>query len=309
MVRHICVGAVLMLLFDIEGTFCLNPPQDVKIVRSNLQWKSPPNAGSVLYSLQYKLGSKSDEWYNVTSHNRIDLKFYITPEFYGAIFRVRAEKGGNVSEWQDSKKVECVNVNSCVPVVKPFVKPETVCLTLSHMDESLKYEYGDHIEFDVSFWKMDNAGSKEHFITKSKNECFPKLESEQNYCFQVQYLLYENPHGNVSNQTCVFTPESPEMIKRRALLFSILTTLLVTAMCGVCIFLLFKHHKKIKKFLQPLPLEIPRHYQEFFRYGEFPLKTCPSSQSLRSYDMITVIENSNVEQKSQEEEQENKSLS
>ncbi|KAI2664453.1 Tissue factor [Labeo rohita] len=205
MIRHICVGAVLMLLFNIEGTFCLNPPQDVKIVRSNLH--------------------KSDEWYNVTSHNRTDLKFYITPEFYGAIFRVRAEKGSNVSEWQDSNKVECVNVNSCVPVMKLFVKPETVCLTLSHMDESLKYEYGDHIEFNVSFWKMDNAGSKvscllqlvhslyftkrtiEHFITKNKNECFPKLESEQNYCFQVQYLLYENPHGNVSNQTCVFTPE------------------------------------------------------------------------------------------------------
>ncbi len=33
-------------------------------------------------------------------------------------------------------------------------------------------------------------------------------------------------------------------------------------MCGVCIFLLFKHHKKVKKLLQPLRLEIPDHYQE-----------------------------------------------
>ncbi len=33
-------------------------------------------------------------------------------------------------------------------------------------------------------------------------------------------------------------------------------------MCGVCIFLLFKHHKKVKNLLQSFLPEIPEHYQE-----------------------------------------------
>uniref|UniRef100_A0A673NMP0 Interferon/interleukin receptor domain-containing protein n=1 Tax=Sinocyclocheilus rhinocerous TaxID=307959 RepID=A0A673NMP0_9TELE len=284
MIRHICVGVVLTLLINIEGTFCLNPPQDVKIVRSNLQWKKPPDDDdSFLYSLQYKTGSKTgDEWYNVTSHNWTEFRFQITPEFYGAVFRARAEKGINVSEWQYSDPVKCVNANSCVPVLKLSVKPEMVYVTTAHMDE------------------MNNGGYSKCVITKSKNEHIFKLESGQNYCFQVQYLLYEKPYGNVSNQICAIILETPETIKSRALLYSILTSFLVTAMCGVCIFLLFKRHKKVKQLLQPLRLEIPDHYQEF------PLQACPSpsSQSLRSYDMITVIENSHLEQKGQEEEQE-----
>lgn len=310
MIRHICVGVVLTLLINTEGTFCLNPPQGVKITRSCLQWKKPPDDdGGVLYSLQYKPASKTDdEWHNVTSHNRTELRFQITPEFYGAVFRVRAEKGDNVSEWQYSKPVQCVNANSCAPVLKLSVKPEMVYVTMAHMDESLEKEDGENVAFNVSFWKVNNGGySKAEFIiTKSKNEHIFTLESGQNYCFQVQYLLYEKPYGNVSNQICAIIPETPEMIKSRTLIYSILTSFLVTAMCGVCIFLLFKHHKKVKKLLQPLRLKIPDHYLEFLGLREFPLQACPSpsSESLQSSDMITVIEDSHLEQKGQEEEQE-----
>lgn len=40
-------------------------------------------------------------------------KLRITPEFYGAVFRVRAEKGNDVSEWQYSNPVKCVNGKDC----------------------------------------------------------------------------------------------------------------------------------------------------------------------------------------------------
>lgn len=53
-----------------------------------------------------------------------------------------------------------------------------------------------------------------------------------------------------------------EAVKRRAFLYSISATLFVSAMCGACIFVLFKHHKKVKQCLQPLHLEIPDHYLE-----------------------------------------------
>lgn len=48
-----------------------------------------------------------DHWHALSSHN--GSKFEITNEFYGAIFRVRAEKEGRASEWQFSNPVQCVH--------------------------------------------------------------------------------------------------------------------------------------------------------------------------------------------------------
>lgn len=48
--------------------------------------------------------------------------------------------------------------NSCVPVMKLSVKPEMVYVTMAHMDDSLEEEYGVHIVFNISFWKVDNGG-------------------------------------------------------------------------------------------------------------------------------------------------------
>ncbi|XP_048045062.1 interferon gamma receptor 2 [Megalobrama amblycephala] len=308
MIRFIHVTAVFILVIIIESTFGLEPPQDVKIVGSDLKWK-PPNDDNVLYSLQYKLNSKSeDEWLNVSSHIGTKLaKFKITSEFYGAVFRVRSEKENHISEWQYSNQVQCLNVESCVPQMNLNVKAEMVHLTMAHMDDSLEKEYGDNVEFNVSYWKKDNGGYPEvQSIIISRNEDIHNLEPEQNYCFQAEYLLFNKPYGNPSEEKCEIIPERPEAVKRRAFLYSILATLLVSAMCGACIFVLFKHHKKVKQCLQPLHLEIPDHYLEVL-YNGFPLEACPSpsSQSLRSYDMITVMD---VEQNCQKEEQEKRSL-
>lgn len=313
MIRHIHVAAVLILIINIERAFGLNPPQDVKIVGSNLQWK-PSDDDSVLWSLQYNHNIKSeDEWLNVSSHIGTKSRtFEITPEFYRAVFRVRTEKGNHMSDWQYSNPVQCVNVESCAPVINLIATPERVSLTMAHMDQSLEKEYGDHLEFHILFWKVDNGvypDEVQSIITNSKNEPFKNLESGQNYCFQVKYLLFDKPYGNASKEICRIIPETSEAVRKRVLLYSILTTIFVSAMCGICIFVLFKHHKKVKQCLQPLQLEIPDHYREVLYYG-FPLQASlsPSSQSLRSYDMITIMENSNVEQNGQEEEQEKRSL-
>ncbi|KAK7164955.1 hypothetical protein R3I94_003365 [Phoxinus phoxinus] len=301
MTRYLHVVAVLILMIDnIERTFGLKPPLDVKMVESNLQWDLS-NYDNVLYSLQYNPKRKSeDEWLNVSSHTGTKLRtFQITPEFYGAVFRVRTEKGNNVSEWQYSNPVQCVNVKSCSPVMNLIVINERIFLTMTHMDQSLEKEYGEHIEFNISYWKVDNGRSSklESIITDRKKEPLPDLESEQNYCFQVEYLKYNKPYGNASEEKCKIIPETSEAVRRRALLYIIMTTLFVSAMCGICIFVLFKYHKKVKRLLQPVQLEIPYHYREVLNDG-FPLQACPSpsSQSLRSCDLITVMENSNEEQ-------------
>jgi len=62
----------------------------------------------------FDFSKSEDEWFNVSSHIGTKLRtFQITPEFYGAVFRVRTEKGNNVSEWQYSKPVQCVNGKDC----------------------------------------------------------------------------------------------------------------------------------------------------------------------------------------------------
>lgn len=47
-----------------------------------------------------------------------------------------------------------------------------VHLTMAHMDDSLEKEYGDNIEFNVSYWKKDNGGYPEVscFLHKQTNK-------------------------------------------------------------------------------------------------------------------------------------------
>ncbi|XP_051529527.1 uncharacterized protein LOC127426633 [Myxocyprinus asiaticus] len=308
MIRHIYAVAHFILMVDLAKTVDLQPP-NVRTVGSQLQWKSANDDG-VLYSVQYKLGSTpAEEWHNVSSHIGTKLKtLNITAEFYGAVFRVHAEKGNRTSEWQNSKPVKCLNIRHCVPLINLTVKPGMAHLYMEHMDQSLVKEFGNGIAFNISYWKVANGDHSEvqFYITNGKSQLFPNLESGQEYCFQVQYLWYNKRYGNTSNKSCAIIPETAEEKKRRDLLLSILATVFVSAMCVGCIFAFFKNHKKLKQFFRPPP-EIPDHYREFLT-GEFFQQLCqsPSSQSLQSCD-ITLIENNDIEANGQEEEQERRS--
>ncbi|XP_051949407.1 interferon gamma receptor 2 [Xyrauchen texanus] len=305
MIRHIYAVALFILMVDLAKTVDLQRP-DVRTVGSELQWKSA-NDESVLYSVQYKLGSKpAEEWHNMSSHIGTKLKtLNITAEFYGAVFRVCAEKGNQTSEWQNSKPVKCLNIQYCVPLIHLTVKPGMAHLYMEHMDQSLVDEFGNGIAFNISYWKVANGDHSEvqFYITNGNSQLFPNLESGLEYCFQVQYLWYNKPYGNTSLQRCAIIPETAEEKKRRDLLLSILATVFVSAVCVCFIFAFFKNHKKLKQLFRPSP-EIPDHYREFLT-GEYfqQLYRCPSSQSLQSCDIITLIENNKMEPNGQEEEQ------
>lgn len=45
-------------------------------------------------------------------------------------------------------------------------------------------------------------------ITNRKNVLLPELESEQKYCFKVEYLHYNKPYGNASEERCEIIPET-----------------------------------------------------------------------------------------------------
>ncbi|XP_051981264.1 uncharacterized protein LOC127642854 [Xyrauchen texanus] len=313
MIRYIYAVAHFILMIDLAKTVDLKPP-DIRLVGSELQWTSA-NDDSVLYSVQYKRGSQvfgnpADDWHNVTSHIGTKLKtLYITAELYGAVFRVRAEKENRTSEWQNSKPDTCVNIQYCVPLINLTVKPGVAHLQMEHIDQSWVKEHGPVIAFNISYWKVANGGPSEveFFVTNGKSQHFPNLDSGQKYCFQVQYLMYSKPYGNASNQRCAIIPKTAEEAKRRVFLSSILITVIVLAMCGVCIFALFKKYKQLKLVFRP-PLEIPDHYREFLT-GELPQQPSPSSssQSLQPCDFVVLIEGNNVEVNGLEEQQERRS--
>lgn len=124
-------------------------------------------------------------------------------------------------------------------MVNISAKPGIVSLTLAHMDQSLAKEYGDHLEFNILSWNVNNRKNpevsciyqknhanihslffydkskadefltlQESVVTNSKDYLFDKLESGQNYCFQVEYLLYHKPYGKASEKRCIFIPET-----------------------------------------------------------------------------------------------------
>ncbi|XP_057216636.1 interferon gamma receptor 2 [Triplophysa rosa] len=297
---HVVAHFILMIL-NLAGAFDVPPPRDVKVVQSELQWLSPSSDDNVMYTVQYKRGSEPvDDWHNVTSHN--GTKFAITKEVYGAIFRVRAEKEGHASEWQISNPVQCVHLNVCIPLMTVNVKPGKTYLSMSHMDKSFEKEYGVNIAFNISSWKVvTGVYSEVQFnVTNNKNEVILNLESGQMYCFQVQYSFYNKPYGNTSEQQCVIIPETPEEAKRRTFLTTILTTFCILTLCGCCIFLLFKNHKKYKQLLRP-PVEFPGHLREFLsqEFSQQPSPS-PSFQSLWSCDVITLIDNVSTEENGKE---------
>ncbi len=58
-------------------------------------------------------------------------------------------------------------------MLKLSVKPEMVSVTMAHMDESLEKEYGEHVEFNVSFWKVNNGGySKVSYILHTQKDMY-----------------------------------------------------------------------------------------------------------------------------------------
>ncbi|XP_056601984.1 interferon gamma receptor 2 [Triplophysa dalaica] len=297
---HVVAHFILMIL-NFAGAFDVRPPRDVKLVQFELQWQSPGgDDDDVLYKVQYNNGSEPvDVWHNVTSQN--GTKLAITEEFYGAKFRVRAEKDGRASEWKISKHVQCVHL-ICIPLMTVNVKPGKTYLSMSRMDQSLEMEYGVNIAFNISSRKVVTGGYSEvqFHVTQNKNEVILDLESGQTYCFHVQNSLFNKPVGNSSEQQCFIIPETPEEAKRRTILTTIVTTLFILTVCGGCIFLIFKNHKKFKQLLRN-PLDVSRNIQEFLSqdFTQQPSPS-PSVQSLWSCDLITIIDDVSMGENVQE---------
>uniref|UniRef100_A0A4W4DVZ7 Fibronectin type-III domain-containing protein n=1 Tax=Electrophorus electricus TaxID=8005 RepID=A0A4W4DVZ7_ELEEL len=181
------------------------PPQHIQIHSSVLMWNSSGDDRNVTYTVQYS-SAPGELWDSMTGCSQLQCDF-AAKDFYGKVFRVRAERGNLSSDWQQSEKVQCIHINTCAPIINLSIVSDKVELMGLHRDSSLKKEYGGHITFRLLYWKTTSPNDKQN------NEythpiIMNDLEPGKNYCFQFDYLYFHKPYGNPSRLICKEIPET-----------------------------------------------------------------------------------------------------
>ncbi|MCI4378057.1 hypothetical protein PGIGA_G00211350 [Pangasianodon gigas] len=265
----------------------LSPPQRVKVKSSVLTWNGTKDFTNITYVVQYS--TTSNDWRDVYSGTQQQFNFTAAAEdFYGTRFRVQSKRGNQTSAWVMSKLVQCAHLHTCAPIIELKVETDRVHLWMKHRDQSLEEKEGGHISFKPLYWKR-NSTNKEELNATSTHLVLEDLESGQEYCFQVEYLLFHKPHGKPSREICKVIPETSKQRNLRVIMLGVLTVAGL-AILGCCLYFVYTHYKRIKALLQP-PLDIPDHFEEFF-FSEFPQHPVarPGSQEVESYEFVNFIE-------------------
>ncbi|KAF7709858.1 interferon gamma receptor 2 [Silurus meridionalis] len=262
----------------------LAQPKKVKVELSVLSWSQPEDPTDVIYVVQFN--TTLNDWHIVSRGPSERFNFSVTAEdYYGKVFRVRAEKGNQTSVWALSKRVQCSHLHTCAPVVELKVEPDKVHLRLIHRDQSLKDEKGGHLMFRLCYWKRNHTDESKEEFPKSNHFVLEDLDAGQEYCFQVNYLHLHKPFGMPSSEICRVIPESSKQRTLRIVLLGILF-LVGLFVLGSGLYYTYMHHKRIKECLQP-PLDIPDHFEEFF-FSEFSQPD--ESPRSESYEVVHFVE-------------------
>lgn len=273
-------------VFFIKHCACsskLSPPRRVNVRSSVLTWDPPVDHTGITYAVQYN--TTLSDWSGVYNSPQRMFNFTAAAEdFYGKRFRVRSERGNQTSDWEMSKLVQCAHLHTCAPIIELKVETDKVHLLMKHRDQSVKEENGRHISFKPLYWKRN--GTKNKRVFNSDHLVFKDLESGEEYCFQVEYLLYEKPHGKPSREVCTVIPETSKQRNWRVIMFGVLT-LIGLAIVGSFLYFFYTHHKRIKALLQP-PLDIPEHFEEFL-FSDFPQHPAPHPVT-ESYNFVSLVE-------------------
>ncbi|KAM9486817.1 interferon gamma receptor 2 [Clarias gariepinus] len=281
--------ALCEVLFIIHSAACLSEipsPQRVKVNLSVLIWDRPKNYTNITYAVQSN--TTLSDWRDVYTGPQQQFNFTAAAEdFYGKKFRVQAKKGNQTSKWVESRLVQCAHLHTCAPVIQLKVERDMVHLWMKHRDSSLKANEGGHIEFRPLYWKRNSTNDKQEPGFNSDYLLIRDLEPGQEYCFQVEYLLFHKPHGKPSREICAVIPETSKQRSLRFVMYGVLVVVLL-AILGGFLYFVHTHYKRIKALLQP-PLDIPEHIQEFI-FRELPEFPLPERQVTESYDLVSYVE-------------------
>ncbi|XP_060785113.1 interferon gamma receptor 2 [Neoarius graeffei] len=266
----------------------LPPPQHVKVESSVLTWIYGKVQVNVTYAVQYN--TTLTDWRDVYSGTQQQFNFTATAEdFYGKRFRVRSERENQTSDWELSELVQCAHLHTCAPILEVKVETDMVRLRVKHRDQSLREKKGGHLSLQLLYWKRNHTNDELQELPMDSTHIIEDLDSGEEYCFQVEYLVFYKPHGKPSPEICEVIPETSKERNIRVVIIGVLTVAGL-AVLGVCLYFLYVHHKRIKALLQP-PLDIPEHFEEFLfsDFSRLPASYHPGSQATESYEFVCSV--------------------
>ncbi|XP_041699386.2 uncharacterized protein LOC121536175 [Coregonus clupeaformis] len=259
----------------------LSPPRDVRVDSAAVRWSPATDSPGIKYTVQSRI-SDGDKWHNVLGCVQTELTTCNEVSGQGCVMvRVWAQEGNRTSRAVQA----CSHADSCSPVVQ--LTPGAGLLMV-HMEKNRLLEnYGDHFQYKANYGRAGEKLINRSYFSSSKT--IKGLDVGLRYCVQVQYECYNKAFGTPSTQHCVSIPESERTWQTRTVAIGVTLTILLGVLVGGLAFFIYRHHNKIKQFLQP-PLRLPDHYFEYLS-GVFPQQalSLQTSACEERHDRISIV--------------------
>ncbi|XP_071210523.1 interleukin-10 receptor subunit beta-like isoform X1 [Salvelinus alpinus] len=292
----LCLKGVLLF-----WTFChvlrqawsadeLLSPRNVS-VDSAVRWSPATDSPGIKYTVQYRT-SDSEKWHNISGCVQTELTTCNKLIGLGCVMvQVLAQEGNRTSRSVEA----CRHADSCSPEVQ-LTSKEGLLIVNMVKNNRLREDNGDNFKYNVQYGR-DGEELKQVQDSTTSHLTIKDLDVGRRYCVQVRYLCYHKPFGTPSTQHCESIQESECVLssctertrKKNIVTISVTFTLLLGVLVVGLTLFIYRHHKKIKQFLQP-PLRLPDHYCEYLS-GDFPqqalsLTTSPCEER---HDLISVV--------------------
>ncbi|KAL1787684.1 interferon alpha/beta receptor 1 [Sigmodon hispidus] len=228
---HALLGAAALVLvarapwalLAATGGEDLDPPEDVDvhIIDDNftLKWNSRASVDNVTFSAEYQTGEAMESWLKLprcqhVTGTKCEFSSPDTDIYSKIKFRVRAEKGMNISSWKE--------VDPFFPFYKAHIGPpgvrleaedQAVLVHISHPGQGGKMWATDKFSFryKIEIWQK-SSDVTQVIETNYSTEKILKLLPETTYCLKVEATHFSlRKHSNYSAVQCINTTVANKM--------------------------------------------------------------------------------------------------
>nr|XP_009480376.1 PREDICTED: interferon gamma receptor 2 [Pelecanus crispus] len=243
---------------------------------SLLRWSAVKvDRGLVLYTVHFKTGA-FNQWdeMNCTRIAKTECNFSrsLKERRWTVVLRLRAELGQVTSDWVETDPFVAERNTTIGPPKVNSVTVSSDSLLVS-VTPPFGPEAGDFLQYHVSYWENATSTTKKEIKTSNTLFKIGNLKESTLYCFRIQVELMTHLDlqllGLQSAPDCYRTTIS-EATRAGYIILILVLVLLFVNLVTVGLFLLWKHHKKIKYWSQP-PLEIPSHFEEYLNDPSMPV--------------------------------------
>ncbi|XP_014030052.1 interleukin-10 receptor subunit beta-like isoform X1 [Salmo salar] len=260
----------------------LSSPRDVR-VGSAVRWSPATDSPGIKYTVQY-WNSDSKKWLNVSGCVQTELTTCNEVSGLGCVMvQVLAQEGNRTSRSVEA----CSHADSCSPEFQ-LISKEGLLMVQMVKNNRLREDNAAHFEYNIQYGR-DGEEVKQDLYTSTSFKTINGLDVGQRYCVQVRYFCYSKPFGTPSTQHCESIHESERTRKMKIVAIGVTVTILLGVLVVGLTLFIYRHHKKVKQFLQP-PLRLPDHYFEYLS-GVFPQQalSITTSPCEERHDLISIV--------------------